>query len=141
VEVDRRSLAGQGPLRLQILCPDPSKLTTMISPFFFGRVGRSLSVELEREEDQRGSPSPHPTLTSLTAGMLGRATTTPLGMMMTSRTVVGGTRFHPQGTLLFPPLVCCLGRGPRWMRYSKRRLLFPRPLGRPHSLGVRRPSC
>jgi hypothetical protein len=51
VEVDRRSLAGQGPLRLQILCPDPSKLTTTISLFFFGRVGRSLSVELEREED------------------------------------------------------------------------------------------
>jgi hypothetical protein len=62
VEVDSRSLAGQGPLRLQILCPDPSKLTTTISPFFFGRVDRSLSVELEREEDQRGSPSPSPHL-------------------------------------------------------------------------------
>jgi hypothetical protein len=62
VEVDSRSLAGHGPLRLQIFCPDPSKLTTTISPFFFGRVGRSLSVELEREEDQRGSPSPSPHL-------------------------------------------------------------------------------
>jgi hypothetical protein len=65
-------------------------LTTTISPFFFGRVGRSLSVELEKEEDQRGSPFPHPTLTSLTAGTLGRVTTTPLGMMMTSQTAVGG---------------------------------------------------
>jgi hypothetical protein len=36
VEVDSHSLAGQGPLHLQILCPDPSKLTTTILPFSLG---------------------------------------------------------------------------------------------------------
>jgi hypothetical protein len=59
-EVDGQSLAGQGPVRLRILCPDPSKLNCSISPFFFGKDGRSLVVELESEEDQGGSMAHSP---------------------------------------------------------------------------------
>jgi hypothetical protein len=60
-EVDGQSLVGQGPVRLRVLCPDLSKLNCTISPFFFGKDGRSLVVELESEEDQGGSMlhSPH----------------------------------------------------------------------------------
>jgi hypothetical protein len=54
-EVDGQSLAGQGPIRLRVLCPDPSKLNCSISPFFFGKDGKSLVMELESEEDQGGS--------------------------------------------------------------------------------------
>jgi hypothetical protein len=50
-EVDGQSLAGQGPIRLRVLCPDPSKLNCSILPFFFGKDGRTLVVELESEED------------------------------------------------------------------------------------------
>jgi hypothetical protein len=57
-EVDGQSLAGQGPVRLRVLCPDPSKLNCSISPFFFGKDGRTLVVELESEENQGGS-MPH----------------------------------------------------------------------------------
>jgi hypothetical protein len=60
--VDGQSLAGQGPVHLWVLCPDPSKLNCSISPFFFGKDGRTLVVELESEEDQGGSVphSPRP---------------------------------------------------------------------------------
>jgi hypothetical protein len=54
-EVDGQSLAGQGHVRLRVLCPAPSKLNCTISPFFFGKDGRTLVVELESEEDQGGS--------------------------------------------------------------------------------------
>jgi hypothetical protein len=57
-EVDGQSLAGQGPVRLRVLCPNPSKLNCSISPFFFRKDGMSLVVELESEEDQGGS-MPH----------------------------------------------------------------------------------
>jgi hypothetical protein len=58
-EVDGQSLAGQGPVRLRVLCPAPSKLNCTISPFFFGKDGRSLVVELESEEDQGEGSLPH----------------------------------------------------------------------------------
>src|SRR3954465_1529752 len=58
VSVDAHSLPGDGPVRLQIMSPAPAALDCTLPPFFFGSKGRSLVVELEKEDDQSGSPSP-----------------------------------------------------------------------------------
>jgi hypothetical protein len=60
VTVDPLSLPGDGPVRMLILSPDPTKLTCTLPLFFFGKSGRSLTVELEGDEAQAGSPPPPP---------------------------------------------------------------------------------
>ena len=60
VSVDVLSLPGDGPVRHQVMCPDPSALDYTLPRFFFGLKGRSLVVELEKEGDQLGSSLPSP---------------------------------------------------------------------------------
>jgi hypothetical protein len=58
VAVDPLSLPGDGPVRMLILTPDPEKLTCTLPLFFFGKSGRTLTVEVEGDETQAGAPPP-----------------------------------------------------------------------------------
>jgi hypothetical protein len=88
----------------------------MISLFFFGRVGRSLSMELEREENQHGSPSPfpHPDQSHCRDAREDDDDTSGDDNNLSDRD--GGTRFHPLWTRLLPLLVSHLGMWPRLTR-------------------------
>jgi hypothetical protein len=57
VEVDMVSLAGIGPVRLRIMCPNPDILPGPLPTFFFGEVGRTLTVELAVDH-LRSTPPP-----------------------------------------------------------------------------------
>lgn len=54
--VDARSLAGYGPVRVRIMCPDPSVFPVTLPRFYFGKVGTDLVVELDT--DLPRSPTP-----------------------------------------------------------------------------------
>ena len=58
VAVDESSLPGDGPVRLQVLAPDPDKLNITLPTFYFDGVGRTLVVEVEPEGDRPRSTSP-----------------------------------------------------------------------------------
>ena len=58
VSVDERPIPGDGTVRLQIMCPDPPVLDCALPRFFFGKKGRHLVVEVEKEDDQVGSSPP-----------------------------------------------------------------------------------
>jgi hypothetical protein len=140
-EVDGQSLAGQGPVRLRVLCPDPSKLNCSISPFFFGKDGRSLVVELESEEDQGGSCLTLPALTRTSPESRGRMTMT---LRETTMAALIGTRvlcYHHQWVCrpLLPPLRP-RARWPPSLLRSRYLCLDPAAQGRWYSPGVHRPS-
>lgn len=59
--VDESSLGGQGPMRVMILYPDPSKIDCTLPTLYFGSVGKMLTLELERDQAGGGhSPAPDP---------------------------------------------------------------------------------
>nr|XP_051211161.1 uncharacterized protein LOC127328612 [Lolium perenne] len=58
VTVDPLSLPGAGPVRMLILCPDPTKLACTLPHVFFGKGGRALTVEVEGDEAQAGAQTP-----------------------------------------------------------------------------------
>uniref|UniRef100_A0ACD5YFY4 Uncharacterized protein n=1 Tax=Avena sativa TaxID=4498 RepID=A0ACD5YFY4_AVESA len=59
-EVDLGSLAGHGPVRLRLLCPDTSVFPVSLPRFFFDRVGRDLLVELDEEVAAAEAGLSHP---------------------------------------------------------------------------------
>lgn len=48
--LDVGSLEGDGPARIQVLCPDLELLHGLILPFYFGTTGRRLTFELDLED-------------------------------------------------------------------------------------------
>jgi hypothetical protein len=60
VALDESSLTGPDPVRILVMHPEPDKLDGPLPPFFFGKAGRTLRVELERDEGQSGPKSPSP---------------------------------------------------------------------------------
>ena len=63
VELDERSLAGSGAVRIRLLCPEPAKIPGSLPPFFFGGEGgeRQAILDVELDEDRPRSPSPRAT--------------------------------------------------------------------------------
>lgn len=52
VAVDVGSLEGDGPARIQILCPDPARVDGLILPFYFDTDGVRLTFELDAEDPE-----------------------------------------------------------------------------------------
>jgi hypothetical protein len=68
VALDESTLVGQGPVRILVMCPNPARLDFTLPPFFFGKAGRTLVVELERDKGQSGPKSPSPSPSDLHRG-------------------------------------------------------------------------
>ena len=63
VEIDVRSLAGSGAVRLRVLAPEPAKLPGLLPPLYFGGCGgnRGAVLRVELDEAMPRSPTPPPT--------------------------------------------------------------------------------